>query len=290
MSKRWLTRRKITLESEKVCVLGRDMTSFTFNDHRVLTDLDGGGGIGPEGPEGPQGPQGPQGIQGVGGSQGIQGVQGVGGDTGSQGIQGVVGDVGSQGIQGVPGDVGSQGIQGLPGDDGAQGIQGLPGDDGAQGIQGIQGIQGDSGTFVPKGLYYGSNINAFAVNLTTAWATVLAGGSTVLTSNFVLSNQGGVDRLTYTGATGVFNVLLCVSIAASFSSTQTVEFAIALDGVVQLASEKSWTSDGITDYDILTMPHMLTITNGQRLEAIAKINVDKTASICQFSWNITNVS
>lgn len=119
------------------------------------------------GPQGPAGPQGPQGNAGVAGAQGPAGPQGPAGAVGPQGPQG---NIGAQGPAGPQGTAGAVGPQGPAGNNGAAGAQGPAGPQGPQGPQGTAGL-------LPNGTAAGN---------TTFW-----NGSTWVTNNSNIHNNGG---------------------------------------------------------------------------------------------------
>lgn len=120
---------------------------------------------------------------------------------------------GAQGLQGPAGSQGAQGIQGPAGDAGAQGIQGVKGDTGNQGIQGPQGPAGaDGSSFSANSLAVVTAIAdpatskivieeaGVAKRITLAnlgqAADTLTDAGTVLASDIVTLNRGGVDYKT----------------------------------------------------------------------------------------------
>lgn len=133
---------------------GKDGTSQSLQDIKVLVDeavakipvvagpKGDKGDQGERGAQGPIGPRGPQGLQGPKGDKGDPGAIGPKGDKGDQGLQGVQG---LQGPKGDKGDPGKTGPQGPAGERGLQGIPGVNGKDGATGAVGPQGPKGDKG-------------------------------------------------------------------------------------------------------------------------------------------------
>lgn len=133
---------------------GKDGTSQSLQDIKVLVDeavakipvvagpKGDKGDQGERGAQGPIGPRGPQGLQGPKGDKGDPGATGPKGDKGDQGLQGVQG---LQGPKGDKGDPGKTGPQGPAGERGLQGIPGVNGKDGATGAVGPQGPKGDKG-------------------------------------------------------------------------------------------------------------------------------------------------
>ena len=89
-----------------------------------------------------------------------------------------------RGEPGPTGPQGPQGIQGVPGATGAQGIQGVKGDTGATGSTGSAGAPGATGPAGPGVPAGGATDQVLkktsATDYATGWATVAAGGSTIL--------------------------------------------------------------------------------------------------------------
>ena len=108
-------------------------------------------------------------CNGAVGATGAQGAQGLQGATGSAGTNG------AQGIQGVAGPTGPQGSIGLTGPAGANGAQGNQGLTGAQGIQGVAGPQGPTGLLTSGA---------------TAGNTPYWNGTTWITNNSNIFNNG----------------------------------------------------------------------------------------------------
>lgn len=139
---------------------GKDGTSQSLQDIKILVDqavskipviAGPAGPKGDQGEAGPQGQVGPRGPQGIQGPKGDPGPQGPKGDKGDQGLQGIQGLQGPKGDKGDPGEAGPKGDKGDPGATGPQGPAGKDGAQGPQGLQGPKGDKGDPGAAGPQG-------------------------------------------------------------------------------------------------------------------------------------------
>ena len=195
---------------------GNGTLTFTYANGQTYITPALSGIQGPIGPAGPQGLQGPQGVQGIAGPQGPIGLTGATGLTGPQGVAGTNGTavlngnsnpltttgangdfyintatntlfgpkasgawptgVSLVGPTGATGAQGPQGVQGIAGPQGPIGLTGATGVAGAQGPQGIQGPQGASG-LLTSGSVAGN---------TAYW-----NGTTWVTNNSNIFNNGG---------------------------------------------------------------------------------------------------